>query len=83
MTKIYNTANDAFQMTVEPRLQGWQVQVSYWNGNDFEIRYDRYAICESVFEACSGALMDSGFDWEDAEWQLAEWEIFPPIDDEE
>lgn len=82
MFKTYNTANDAFQMTVEDRLQGWQVQVSYWNGEDFETRYDRYAIAESLWEACFTALCEAGFDSETADWQLAEWEIFPPIDDE-
>lgn len=82
MSKIYNTPDDLWQVSVDNRLQGWQVQVSFWNGDDFEIRYDAYAICESLHEAVIDAMMASGIDWEIADYQTAEWGITPPQSDE-
>lgn len=80
---IYTTPNDVWQMTVDNRLQGWQVEVSYWTGEEFVSQYDRYVIAESLFEATYGALADASFDEDSIEWQLAEWGIFAPEDEEE
>ncbi len=79
---IYNTTDDAWQVSVDNRLQGWQVQVSAWDGENFDVRYDRYAICESLNEAVIDALTASGMDWETADWQTAEWGILAPSDDD-
>ena len=80
---IYNSTDDLYQVSVDNRLQGWQVQVSFWNGEDFETRYDAYAICESLHEAVIDAMMEAGIIWELAENYAADWGITPPNDEEE
>lgn len=80
---IYTTSDDALQVTTESRLQGWQVQVSKWTGENFDVLYDRYAIVENYWEAVIGGLIESGIEAEEADWQMAEWGIFPPNEDEE
>lgn len=82
MSKIYNTPDDVWQITVDDRLQGWQVQISFWDGDDFETRYDAYAICESLHEAITDAMATVGIDWELADFYAAEWGITPPESDE-
>lgn len=81
-TLIKTTPTSDWQLTVERRLQGWQIQVSFWNGDDFITKYDAYVIAESVFEGAYTALAKAGYP-DDIEWQLAEWGIFMPDDDEE
>jgi hypothetical protein len=80
---IYSTPSHYWQMTVDNRLQGWQIQVSHWTGDDFDTLYDAYAIVESVFEGAFTALSEAGFDEDSIEYQLAEWGIFMPEEDEE
>ena len=75
---VYTTQDDNWQMTVENRSQGWQIYVSYWNGEDFVSPYEAYVIADSLFEATYGALADSAFDEDSIEWQLNEWGIFAP-----
>lgn len=78
----YLTPNDKWQVYVDNRLQGWQVQVSVWTGEEFDVRYDAYVIADSLYEAVTGALTASGMDWETADWHCAEWGIEMPNDDE-
>ncbi len=80
---VYTTANDTWQMTVDNRLQGWGVEVSKWTGEDFDVRYDLYVIADNLFEATFDALITAGFPENNAEYQLAEWGIFMPEEDED
>ena len=80
---IYTTKNSEWQATVNPRPQGLDVQVSFWDGEDFIVKYEKFVIAESWFEAITGALVESGFDWEAAEQQVNDWGITPPNDEEE
>jgi hypothetical protein len=80
---IYTAENDTWQMTVDNRLQGWQVEVSKWTGEHFHVRYDVYVIAESLFEATFDALIEAGFPENNTEYQLAEWGIFMPEEDED
>ena len=82
-TLIKTTPSHDWQLTVEPRLQGWQIQVSHWTGNDFETLYDAYAIVESVFEGAWTALAEAGYEEDFIEWQLGEWGIFMPEEEED
>lgn len=81
MSKIYTSPNGIWQMTVDNRLQGWQVEVSYWTGEDFVTQYDAYVITDNLFEATYGALADSSFPENRIESRLAEWGIFMPDED--
>lgn len=76
---IYLTPNDKVQVYVDNRLQGWQVQVSFWTGEEFDVRYDSYVIADSLYEAVTGALTASGMGWEEADWHCAEWEIISDL----
>ena len=80
---IYTTENSVWQATVNPRPQGLEIQVSFWDGDDFQIRYEQFVIAESWYEAITGALVESGFDWEAADHQVNEWGITPPNDEED
>lgn len=80
---IYTTKDSNWQATVEPRPQGLDVQVSFWDGEDFQIRYEKLVIAESWFEAMTGALVESGFNWEAAKQQVNEWGITPPEEEED
>ncbi len=80
---IYTTKNSIWQMTVDNRLQGWQVCVSYWTGEEFVTQYDRYVIADNLFEATFGALADSSYPEDRIESRLAEWGIFMPEEDED
>jgi hypothetical protein len=80
---IYKDATNDWQLSVENRLQGWQIQVWRWTGDDFDTLYDAYAIVESLFEGAYTALSEAGFDEDSIEWQLAEWGILMPDEDED
>jgi hypothetical protein len=77
---IYNTKDDAWQVVVDNRLQGHQITVSFWNGDDFETRYDAYVIADSLYEGITDALQIAGMDWDTAEFQVNEWGITRPDD---
>jgi hypothetical protein len=83
MSKIYTTKDDNWQMTVRNRSQGWQVQVTQWDGDNFTEHYDAYVIADSLFEATFGALADSGFNGDFIESQLDDWGIFAPDEGED
>lgn len=81
MSKIYKTKDDIWQVSVESRLQGSQVQVSFWNSeeSDFAVLYDCYVIAESLYEAITNALIETGFwDWDSADNQAEQWGISAP-----
>lgn len=79
----YATKDDLYQVSVNPRPNGLEVQVSFWDGEDFQIRYEEFVIAESWFEAITDALVESGFDWDAAEQQVNQWGITLPDDEEE
>ncbi len=79
---IYTTENDTYQVSVNPRPQGLEVQVSFWNGEDFITKYEQFVIADSWYEAITGALVESGFDSENADYQANKWGITPPDDQE-
>jgi hypothetical protein len=82
---IYTAQNDTLQVAVHRYpVDGVQVTVSIWNGNDFVTKFDKRVIADSLWEAM-GSAMTQGLDieWEQADYQLAEWGIFPPEDDDE
>jgi hypothetical protein len=79
---IYTTENSTWQTTVNPRPQGLEVQVSFWDGEDFQVKYDKFVIAESWHEAITGALVESGWTWETADYQAHKWGITPPDDQE-
>lgn len=80
---IYTARDDRYQVAVDSRLQGWQVQVSFWNGEDFEIRQDGYIIADSLYEAVSDSLVQAGLDWELADSYANDWGITAPDSDED
>ena len=81
---IYTANNDSLQVAVHHYpVDGVQVTVSIWNGDDFVTKFDKRVIADSLWEAM-GSAMTQGLDieWEQADAQLADWGIFPPDDDE-
>lgn len=77
--------NDTLQVTVQQYfVDGVQVTVSIWDGEDFVTKFDKRVIADSLWEAM-GTAMVQGLDieWEQADAQLADWDIFPPEDDDE
>jgi hypothetical protein len=80
---IYTTKDGVWQATVNPRPQGLEIQVSFWDGDNFQIRYEQFTIAESWYEAITDALVQSGFDWEAADNQANKWGITPPNDEED
>ena len=79
---IYTTENSTYQVSVNPRPQGLEVQVSFWDGEDFQVKYEQFVIAESWYEAITDALVQSGFDWDTADYQVNKWGITPPNDEE-
>jgi hypothetical protein len=80
---IYSTKDDNWQVSIDTRANGLDVQVSYWNGEDFITRYDKFVIAENRFEAITDALLEAGFgEWASVEDQATEWGITPPNDEE-
>jgi hypothetical protein len=82
---IYKTSNDRLQVAVHYYLtDGVQITISEWDGEDFITLYDRRVIADSLYEAVTGALMESrDMEWEDADWQCTLWDIYPSDEDEE
>jgi hypothetical protein len=81
---IYSTKDDNWQVSIDTRPNGLDVQVSYWDGEDFITRYDKFVIAESRFEAITDALLEAGFgEWASVEDQATEWGIIPPNDEED
>lgn len=80
---IYSTKSNDWQVTVNPRPNGLETQVSFWNGEDFEIRYESLVIADSWYEAITDALVESGWGWDTADFQVTQWGITPPTDEEE
>jgi hypothetical protein len=80
---IYLAKNDTWQVVIDPRPQGLETQVSFWNGEDFIVKYDKFVIAESWYEAITGALIESGWNWETADYQVNEWGISPPDNEED
>jgi hypothetical protein len=81
---IYTTKDDNWQVSIDTRPNGLDVQVSYWDGEDFITRYDSFVIAESRFEAITDALLASGFgEWARVEDQATEWGITPPNEEED
>jgi hypothetical protein len=79
----YSTKDDNWQISIDTRPNGLDVQVSYWNGEDFITQYDKFVIAESRFEAITDALLESGFgDWESVEDQVNQWGIIAPDEDD-
>lgn len=66
-------------------VQGWTVTISKWfeDESDYEVLYDRNVIADSLYEAVTGGLCDVGVDFEVADVMAAEWDIYPPEEDEE
>jgi len=64
---ILKTKNDLWQVSLDNRISGLDVQVSFWNGNDFEDRYKMFVIADSWNEAITDALVQSGWSWESAD----------------
>ena len=81
---IYTTENSDWQVSIDPRpIQGLGVQVSFWDGDDFQVRYEQFVIADSWYEAITDALVQSGYgDWETADYQVSQCGIFPPDDQE-
>lgn len=79
----YTTEDSLWLVSLDPGSQTLGVQVSFWDGDDFQIRYDKRVIADSWHEAITGALVDSGFEWEAADYQVSSWGITPPDDEEE
>jgi hypothetical protein len=80
---IYSTPKNEWQVSVDTRPNGLDVQVSYWDGEDFQVRYEMFVIAESLYEAITDALVESGWGWDTADYQVTQWGITPPNDDEE
>jgi hypothetical protein len=80
---IYTTENSNWQVSIDNRVSGLDVQVSFWDGEDFITKYDFFVVAESLFEAITDALLASGFgDWDTVEEQATKWGITPPNDEE-
>jgi hypothetical protein len=69
-------------------VQGWSVTITKWHpdcdcDDDYEVLYDRNVIADSLYEAVTDALCEVGVDFEVADVMAAEWDIFPPDDEED
>ena len=64
-------------------MDGVQVTVSIWDGNDFITKFDKRVIADSLWEAMGSALTQGlDIEWEQAESYLADWDITPPEDED-
>jgi hypothetical protein len=80
---ILKTKNDVWQVSLDNRISGLDLQVSFWDGEDFIIKYEQFVIADSWYEAITDALVQSGFDWETADYQANKWGITPPNDEDD
>lgn len=83
---IYRTDDNNLVLEVSGAMQGWRVTVMVWDNelNDYYTPLDRYMITDSLHEAVCWALTESyDLDWEQADFQAAEWGITAPEYDEE
>jgi hypothetical protein len=79
----YRTEDVSVSVSFYP-VDGVQICVRQWKDDDWVEVVDSRFICESFWEAMFCALNDTGC-WEDEAivWQLAEWGINEPSDEEE
>ena len=80
---ILKTKDDVWQVSVDKRVTGLDVQVSFWDGENFQTPYKMFVIADSWFEAITDALTESGWDWVEAQEQVNDWGITPPDDEDE
>lgn len=64
-------------------VDGVQVNVSTWDGDDYVTVYDTRVIADSLYEAVTGALCAAGVEWEQADYLVTSWGILAPVDEEE
>lgn len=82
---IYTTDNDTLQVAVHHYpIDGAQIIVSKWDGEDFITLYDSRVIADSLWEGVIGALVEAlGIDSHEADFMCAEWGIYAPLEEEE
>jgi hypothetical protein len=80
---ILKTKDDVWQVSIDNRISGLDVQVSFWDGENFHTPYKMFVIADSWFEAITDALTESGWDWVVAQEQVNDWGITPPDDEDE
>jgi hypothetical protein len=79
----YTTKDDNWQVSIDTRPNGLDILVSCWDGEDFITRYNKFVIAESLFEAMTDALLESGFgEWATVENQVNKWGITPPDEED-
>ena len=80
---IYKTDDDNLQVTVDwYPVDGAQVIVSHWDGEDFVTRYDKRVIADNARETVATALVGAGFRWIYADMLCDEWGIEYPDDED-
>jgi hypothetical protein len=74
-----------YMVEVEPYpVDGSQVRVREWDGKEWNTLYNKRVIAESYYEMLTSSLVESGIEWEDADYMVSwVWEIYPPMEDEE
>jgi hypothetical protein len=77
------TADDLSVMVHHYPVDGSQITVMKYDGDDWNTVVDSRFICDSFWEAMFDALFQSGLNSEHAMWQLDEWNIQHPNDDDE
>lgn len=57
-------------------VDGAQVRVREWDGTDWWTRYNKRVLAENQHEAVTGALVECGWDWDNAAYVVEErWNI--------
>lgn len=80
---ILKTKDDVWQVSLDNRISGLDVQVSFWDGENLQTPYKMFVIADSWYEAITDALVQSGWSWESADYQVHTWGITPPDDEDE
>jgi hypothetical protein len=78
----YRTENWSVSVSFYP-VDGVQICVRNWTDDEWVEVVDSRFICDSFWEAMFCALTEAGLNSEHAAWQLAEWNIVEPSDEDE
>lgn len=83
---IYTSRNDTFQASIHHYpVDGFQLELSHWDGEEFNTLFDKRMVMYTVYEAILEAFTQNGVDYWKAQEYAEQMGIEPAFfdDDEE